>query len=117
MSEMSQATILGKRPPKTWQDLSEDCCIVFGGGHRSDEKHLEIFRHGMRTAFNLLDGEMPTLAEVRAIPALVKAVKATKDWLDCHFSMGTKAPKHDAIELGLMLDAALAMLPKGEADG
>lgn len=30
-------------------------CLDYGGGHRSDEGHLEIFHHGIQTVINALE--------------------------------------------------------------
>ena len=43
---------------KTWDDYEQGCLDTFGGGHRTDG-HLEAFRHGMSTVFNLLRSEFP----------------------------------------------------------
>jgi len=65
---ISQATIIGQPPPETWAELSRDCQIVFGGGYKTNDARL-IFHHGIRTAFNLIEGEMPPLADVKRLRA------------------------------------------------
>jgi hypothetical protein len=30
-------------------------CLDYGGGHRSDEGHLEIYHHGIQTVINALE--------------------------------------------------------------
>ena len=74
MSEWSagQATIIGKAKPRTWQELSQDCQAVFGGGHHTDGG-LEAFHHGIRTAFNVVEDVVPPLAEVIAMKAELAA--------------------------------------------
>jgi len=67
--QMSQATIIGRPPPETWQELARDCIGAFGGGHQTSEAR-RIFHHGIQTVFNLLEGEFPSLAEVKGIEGL-----------------------------------------------
>ena len=58
---ISQATIIGQRPPTTWQEYARDCRCVFGGGYRTAQER-EIFHHGIQTAFNAVEADMPPLA-------------------------------------------------------
>ena len=58
---ISQATIIGQRPPTTWQEYARDCRCVFGGGYRTAQER-EIFHHGIQTAFNAVEADMPPFA-------------------------------------------------------
>jgi len=78
---ISQAAIIGRSPPTTWQELSRDCQSVFGGGHRDDEEHLGIFHHGIRAAFNLLEGEFPPLPVCKRAAELEAAVGKAREEL------------------------------------
>lgn len=60
----SQATIIGRPAPTTWQELARDCKDTFGGGYRTAEER-RIFHHGIQTAFNLIEAEFPSLADVK----------------------------------------------------
>jgi len=75
--QMSQATIIGRPPPETWQELARDCIGAFGGGHQTSEAR-RIFHHGIQTVFNLLEGEFPSLAEVKGIEGLRAEVARLK---------------------------------------
>jgi len=70
---ISQATIIGQAPPQTWQELARDCKLAFGGGYHTAVDRA-IFNHGMQTAFNLIDGEFPPLADARQLHAALASL-------------------------------------------
>lgn len=55
---ISQATIVGLPQPQSWDEYERGCLATFGGGYQTEEER-EIFRHGMKTVFNLLRAEFP----------------------------------------------------------
>ena len=65
---ISQATVVGRPQPRTWDELEAGCLANFGGGHRSGG-HLEAFQHGMQTVFNLLRAELPPLERIKTTQA------------------------------------------------
>jgi len=92
---ISQAAIIGRSPPTTWQELSRDCQSVFGGGHRDDEEHLGIFHHGIRAVFNLLEGEFPPLPVCKRAAELEAAVGKAREAINRYCSEICDAPSGD----------------------
>jgi len=77
---ISQATIIGQAPPQTWQELARDCKMTFGGGYlRAVDR--AIFHHGIQTAFNLINGEFPPLADVRQMKTALADLKTVAEGL------------------------------------
>lgn len=74
---IGQAHIIGSPPPETWQDYARDCESVFGGGYQT-EGERRIFHHGIQTAFNVIEDDLPRLALCRdcgQMEVLVEAVR------------------------------------------
>ena len=63
---------IGQPAPQTWAELSRDCQSVFGGGYTTHAER-QIFHHGIRTVFNLLEAEMLPLAQCRAVQRIREA--------------------------------------------
>ena len=56
--DVSQVSAINGHEPKTWDDYEKGCLLTFAGGYHT-EAELRIFRHGIRTVFNLLRREVP----------------------------------------------------------
>lgn len=59
---LSQAQVIGRPKPQTWDEYESGCMATFHGGYR-DPKMLDAFQHGMETVFNLLRHEFKEASE------------------------------------------------------
>lgn len=91
-TEFSQCQVIGKPPVKTWADYRQGCLDTYCGGHR-DDGHLEAFRHGMETVFNLLEAEFPPAELCQAAPGLLRIMTVLGDWV----AIGGRLPHSSAL--------------------
>lgn len=77
---MSQCQVLGEKPVKTWKDYRNGCLATYAGGHHGDG-HLDAFRHGMETVFNLLEEEFPPAELCKVAPDLLRGCRAASAYL------------------------------------
>lgn len=73
-TKFSQVGMVGSPQPKSWAEYRKGCLDTYGGGHH-DDGHLEAFRHGMETVFNLLEAEFPPAEECKASAEMAEALK------------------------------------------
>lgn len=78
---ISQATIIGKPQPKSWDEFEQGCLATFGGGYRTKEE-IEIFHHGISTVFNLLRKEFPSAEQCKASTDFLDACEQALDQLE-----------------------------------
>lgn len=76
MSEQKQADGPCRPPSKTWQQWRESSHATYNGGHEG--KCHDAFHHGMDTVFNMLEGEMPSMAKCEAADALLTACREVR---------------------------------------
>ena len=101
----SQVDGIGAPRVRTWPDYRRGCLLTYGGGHHTDG-HLDAFRHGMETVFNLLEAEFPPAEQCKAVPELVAALKALYNI--CEVGLGVAVTICEANSVAQQARAALA---------